>query len=54
MRFLLSTLVIGLFAVTQNAAAQQATHGLAMHGELALAADFTHYQHLAASAIGQF
>ena len=45
MRFLLSTLVIGLFAVTQNAAAQQATHGLAMHGELALAADFTHYQH---------
>jgi peptide/nickel transport system substrate-binding protein len=45
MRFLLSTLLIGLLAVPQNALAQQATHGLAMHGEPALAADFEHYRH---------
>ena len=45
MRFLLSTLLIGLLAVPQNALAQQATHGLAMHGEPALATDFEHYRH---------
>ncbi len=45
MRFYMSALLLGLLTLTQNAAAQSASHGLAMHGQPALEADFPHYRH---------